>query len=71
MAEKTIDVRAVADALSKAKLSLDAAVDQVVKGNPEIARLIAARLRALADNNSTCNTACTCGAVAELDKVGQ
>jgi hypothetical protein len=72
MAEKSsLDTGAVAEALSKAKLSLDAAVDQVMKRNPDIARAVAARLRALTDNNSTCNTACTCGMPAGIDRVSQ
>jgi hypothetical protein len=61
MAVRSDDIRVVAESLSKAKLSLDAAVDHVLKRNPDIARTIAQRLHALDDNNTTCNTACTCG----------
>ena len=67
MADRSLDIDSIADVLGKAKLALDDAVQRVFRTDPNLAALVAARLRAAADNNSTCNTACTCGALAEME----
>jgi len=54
-----IDINALGDVLNKAKLHLDEATRQIPRAAASGA--LAGRLRAAADNNSSCNTACSCG----------
>jgi len=57
------DPQALGEALKAAKLSLDQAVSQLASGGALGDPGAAARLRAIADNNSGCNTGCACAAL--------
>jgi hypothetical protein len=53
-----VDVEGLTQALANARLHLDDAARRI----PQTATsAIAGRLRAADDNNSSCNTACSCG----------
>jgi len=60
VAESQIDLDALSQALANAKLHLDEAVKRI-PGAGVSANLVG-RLRAADDNNSGCNTACSCKA---------
>ncbi|MFE6848828.1 hypothetical protein [Streptomyces sp. NPDC057686] len=66
-AGQQINRDALAEALSNAQLHLDAAVDQL-RATGAIGNSLS-RLKATEDNNSSCNTACSCGALPDQARV--
>lgn len=58
---KDVDIEALREVLANAKIHVDAVVQGLRGDEGSISSLIQSRLRALEDNNSSCNTACSCG----------